>query len=255
MDKETLKKFDDFYEGFKNATENIDDEYRGILRSEAFFVRSLCGLNPKIIIESGRARGQSTFLLAKSLPDTKIISIEYHKDSADSDFALERLSECQNVQCLFGDSRKLIPELVENGDILLIDGPKDLDALILVHKVLKCARINSVFIHDAYKGSNIRRWLSFFKRKSFYSDLPKFIQKYCHLDSNFKKEKINFWQKKSNYPNEKVYGGTFVYLDSSSIPFSLIELISIYFYRTFSKLVRSLRKRLGLKYLETHPCD
>ena len=27
MDKETLKKFDDFYEGFKNATENIDDEY------------------------------------------------------------------------------------------------------------------------------------------------------------------------------------------------------------------------------------
>ena len=113
MDQEILNNFDDFYDDFKNATKNIDDEPRGILRSEAFFVRSLCGQNPKRIIESGRARGQSTYLLAKSLPNTKIISIEYDKDSVDSQFALERLSECENVQCLFGDSRKLIPELVE----------------------------------------------------------------------------------------------------------------------------------------------
>ena len=72
MDQEILNNFDDFYDDFKIATKNIDDEPRGILRSEAFFVRSLCGQNPKRIIESGRARGQSTYLLAKSLPNTKI---------------------------------------------------------------------------------------------------------------------------------------------------------------------------------------
>ena len=135
MDQKILNKFDNFHDEFKDATENIDDENRGILRSEAFFVRCLSGPSPERIIESGRARGQSTYLLAKSLPNTKIISIEYDKDSVDSQFALERLSKFENVQCLFGDSRKLIPELVEDGDIVLIDGPKDMDALNLLAKI------------------------------------------------------------------------------------------------------------------------
>ena len=36
MNQEILNKFDVFYDEFKDATENIDDENRGILRSEAF---------------------------------------------------------------------------------------------------------------------------------------------------------------------------------------------------------------------------
>ena len=103
MDQETLNKFDDFYDEFKDATENIDDEYRGILKSEAF-VRGLCGPGPKEL-SSPVELEPSTYLLAKSLPNTKIISIEYDKDSVDSQFALERLSKFENVQCLFGDSK------------------------------------------------------------------------------------------------------------------------------------------------------
>ena len=91
-------------------------------------------------------------MLAKSLPNTKIISIEYDKDSVDSQFALERLSECENVQCLFGDSRQLIPELVEDGDILLIDGPKDMDALNLLAKISSQVRLGGLLFMMLTRG-------------------------------------------------------------------------------------------------------
>lgn len=255
MEQEILNEFDDFYEDFKNATKNIDDEPRGILRSEAFFVRSLCGHNPKRIIESGRARGQSTYLLAKSLPNTKIISIEYDKDSVDSQFALERLSECENVQCLFGDSRKLIPELVEDGDILLIDGPKDMDALLLINNILKCTNIYKVFIHDAYKGSKLRKWFSFFKPYCIYSDSPKFLQKYCHLDNHLMKVDLINCENNICFSTEKIYGGTFVCIDRNNLCFSISELLSIYFLRSYFKIIRSILKRLGLNYLDPQPCE
>lgn len=255
MDQETLNKFDDFYDDFKYATENIDDESRGILRSEAFFVGALCGHNPERIIESGRARGQSTYLLAKSLPNTKIISIEYDKDSSDSNFALERLSGCENVKCLFGDSRKLIPELVQNGDILLIDGPKDMDALILIYKISKFANISKAFVHDAYNGSKLRKWLSFFKPNCICSDSSKFLQKYCHLDNHLVKGDLINCENNICFSTEKIYGGTFVYIDRNNLCFSIIELLSIYFLRSYFKIIRSTFKRLGLNYLEPQPCE
>lgn len=255
MNQQTLNKFNDFYEDFLRATENINDECRGILRSEAFFVQSLCGHAPKRIIESGRARGQSTFLLARSLPNTEIISIEYDENSADSCFALERLSKFKNVKCLFGDSRKIIPNIAQDGDILLIDGPKDMDALLLIKKVLKSSKLSKAFVHDAYKGSRLRKWLSIFKPNSIFSDSPIFLQKFCHMDNHLDRNDFLNWENESFFPTNKIYGGTFVYLDSNNLSFSLHELLSIYYFRFYFKLVRSLRKRIGINYIEPQPCE
>ena len=255
MDQEILNNFDDFYDDFKIATKNIADEPRGILRSEAFFVRSLCGQNPKRIIESGRARGQSTYLLAKSLPNTKIISIEYDKDSVDSQFALERLSECENVQCLFGDSRKLIPELVEDGDILLIDGPKDMDALNLLAKISNQVRLGGGFIHDAHEGSILRQWLGTFKPKLLYSDHYEYIRKYCHLDHNTHPDALLLINDEPKSCKSLTYGGTFVFLNSAQARFYFIQIILIKMYKIFYKLRRSLFKRIGLTFDVPHPCS
>lgn len=255
MDQEILNKFDDFYDEFKDVTENIDDENRGILRSEAFFVRCLCGASPKRIIESGRARGQSTYLLAKSLPNTKIISIEYDKDSVDSQFALERLSEYENVQCLFGDSRKLIPRLVEDGDILLIDGPKDMDALNLIAKISNKVRLAGAFIHDAYEGSILRQWLSTFKPKLLYSDHYEYISKYCHLDHDTHLEVPLSINDEPKSCKSLIYGGTFVFLNSAQVRFCFIQIILIKMYKIFYKLRRSFFKRIGLTFDKPHPCS
>ena len=47
-------------------------------------------------------------------------SIEYDKDSVALQFALEWLKKKRKMfNARFGDSRKLIPELVEDGDIVL----------------------------------------------------------------------------------------------------------------------------------------
>ena len=253
MDQETLNKFDDFYDEFKDATENIDDEYRGILRSEAFFVRGLCGPSPKRIIESGRARGQSTYLLAKSLPNTKIISIEYDKDSVDSQFALERLSKFENVQCLFGDSRKLIPELVEDGDIVLIDGPKDMDALNLLAKLSNQVRLGGAFIHDAYQGSILRQWLSAYKPKLLYSDHYEYIRKYCHLDHNTQPEDLFSINDEPKSCKSLIYGGTFVFLNSAQSRFYFIQIILIKMYKIFYKIKRSFFKADWLNFRRPSP--
>ena len=51
--------------------------------------------------------------------------------------AAERLRESGNVECRFGDSLLLLPELVEAGDVVLIDGPKDFRALKLAFRLLR----------------------------------------------------------------------------------------------------------------------
>ena len=101
---------------FSILIKDIEYERKGILYSEMFFLYlSALNVKPDRIIESGRARGQSTLILSKMFPAAKIISIEYDQNSEDVEISKKRLSKCKNVQLLFGDATILFPKILKNG--------------------------------------------------------------------------------------------------------------------------------------------
>src|SRR3989344_8335443 len=110
---------------FREISSNIPYETKGVLYSEILFMLALLkDVSVSRIVESGRARGQSTLLLAKVFPHAQIISLEYNQNSPDVPVANKRLQGLENVSLLFGDSCKLFPEMVQAGDAVIIDGPK-----------------------------------------------------------------------------------------------------------------------------------
>ena len=243
-------------EDFRKTTGYIPSSDRGILPSEAFFILVTSHpFRPVKIIESGRAQGQSTFLLGKIFTDSKIISIEYDKDNPDAQIALEKLAELTNVQCLFGNSMEIIPKIFTDNDILVIDGPKDMKALMLTAIVSRRYKPRFVYIHDAYKGSILRNYLERSRFKCLYSDEPKFIQSFCFLDESKDKKDIEFWSTPQNYPNDKIYGGTFACLETSSLRFSQVEMIKIAMVKLKYNLEMSFKKRFNQGYQIKHPCE
>lgn len=169
-------------------------EARGILNSEMLTVLSLIDdLDIDIIIESGRARGQSTYILAKYLQQSKveIHSIELNRDS-DAWFAEQRLASFDNVNLYYGDSNYLIGKILKNYPnkkvALLIDGPKGYTALKLLEKTITMSdQIVIGFIHDLMwltEGKTNDRYYSdkLFDRLFFTDDYD--YVKYTHnLDS------------------------------------------------------------------------
>ncbi len=158
-------------EEFKRLSKDIPYEHKGILFSEMFFL-SLCikQNSVKRILESGRARGQSTLMLAKIFPDNPIISIEYDPHSLDVDIAQERLKDCKNISLKFGDPTKLLPEISKQGDVVLIDGPKGFRGVRLALKLLDSGKFPMVFLHDTTKGTVEREFLEKSLKGIEYSD-------------------------------------------------------------------------------------
>jgi hypothetical protein len=168
---------------FRDVIKGIPHENKGILFQEAFFVYSSLGDTcPSRILESGRARGQSTLLFARCFPDSQILSIEYDPHSEDVPIAEARLSGERNIQLLFGDARERMPALLEDGDVVMIDGPKEHRALSLAFDVLGTGKCPVVFIHDCYKGSPIRALVESLYPSAFFSDDPELVESYRGLD-------------------------------------------------------------------------
>ncbi len=119
--------------------------FGGIWESEMFlFYAAVNPFAPKQILESGRARGKSTLILARCFPDARVISVEYERQSENAAAAEAKLKSCKNLDLLYGDSREILPQGLRNGDAVLIDGPKDFRALKLAIDLLRtgkpCAR-------------------------------------------------------------------------------------------------------------------
>lgn len=152
-------------------TSGIPYEAKGVLTSEVLFMLACLGEGfPGRILESGRARGQSTLLLAKTLPQTQILSIEYDEKSPDVAFAEARLSNEKNVTMLFGDARKVLPNILESGDAVIIDGPKMFRAIRLALSLLSTGKATHVFLHDVSKSTPERKFLDLFMREARFSD-------------------------------------------------------------------------------------
>ncbi len=169
---------------YRELIADLSHEPKGIRRSELFFFyASVASLNPARIVESGRARAQSTLVLSKLFPHTPIVSLESDPASPDVEIAAARLRDSTNVECRFGDSIVLLPELVETGDIVLIDGPKDFRALKLGLRLLRSGKPREVFVHDLWLGSAARRFVDRCLPRAMLSDNPRWVRQYASLDS------------------------------------------------------------------------
>jgi hypothetical protein len=168
---------------FRALIAGVPYERKGILFSEMYFFW-LCArsVEPRRILESGRARGQSTLILSHCFPAAEILSVEYDRNSPDVAVAAERLRGRGNVQQLFGDATQLLPQMAQPGDVALIDGPKGYRGLRLALRLLADGKTPLVFVHDTAAGSQERRYLSCTMAEAIYSDLPSFAAVAHDLD-------------------------------------------------------------------------
>jgi predicted O-methyltransferase YrrM len=156
----------------------------GLFVSEMFlFYCVVRPLNPRQILESGRDRGGSTLMLAHCFPQERIVSVEFESNSPNAAVGLSRLAPHRNVECLFGDSREVLPKLIESGDPVLIDGPKEFRALKLALRLLGTGKPSVVFMHDFPAGSSARQFLDRHWPGAFFSDHPGFLRRFGWLDA------------------------------------------------------------------------
>jgi predicted O-methyltransferase YrrM len=170
---------------YLETTRELSHALKGIRRSELFFFYAIAEpLQPRRIVESGRARAQSTLVLARLFPRIQVVSLESDAASPDVAIAEERLRGCENVDCRFGDSLQILPQLIEPGDIVLIDGPKDFRAMKLALRLLRDRKPKAVFVHDLWLGSAVRRFVDRYLPSALLSDDPRWVERYASLDSN-----------------------------------------------------------------------
>jgi hypothetical protein len=109
-------------------------------------------LGVEVFIESGRARGQSTYMLAKYLPNVAIASIDARPGHPDEVFAVERLKGFSNVTLFHGDGAVALPALAKQSapkrTAILCDGPKGLFAVAVIEKCFGNKHVVAGFAHD-----------------------------------------------------------------------------------------------------------
>jgi predicted O-methyltransferase YrrM len=156
--------------------------FGGIWESEMFlFYVAVKPFAPKQILESGRARGKSTLILARCFPEARVISVEYDRQSENVAAAEAKLKPCANVDLLYGDSREILPRRLRTGDAVLIDGPKDFRALKLALDLLRTGKPCAVFVHDFPPNSPQRKFVERNWPNAFFGDDPLF-QTFQSLD-------------------------------------------------------------------------
>jgi hypothetical protein len=151
--------------------------FGGIWESEMFlFYAAIKPFAPKQILESGRARGKSTLILARCFPESRIVSVEYERESENAPAAEAKLKNESNVDLLYGDSREILPQRLQDGDAVLIDGPKDFRALKLAVDLLRTGKPCAVFVHDFPPGSPQRKFVDRNFPNAFFGDDPLFAR-------------------------------------------------------------------------------
>ena len=168
-------------------------ESRGIPHSEMALILSTCkALDIEVFIESGRARGQSTYMLAKYLPGVQIHSIDARPEHPDEAFARQRLERFPNVALYHGDGAAALPALAKAAGkrrtAVLCDGPKGIHAVAVIEKCLRLPNVLAGFIHDMRPidhgaPSPYRAAAQAVFANAAFSDHPDFIASTSWLDA------------------------------------------------------------------------
>ena len=144
---------------------------------------------------------------------SRIISVEYDRQSENAAAAETKLKPCSNVELLYGDSREILPERLQTGDAVLIDGPKDFRALKLAVDLLRTGKPCAVFVHDFPPNSPQRKFVERNWPNAFFGDDPLF-QRFQSLDNE-----------RDPRPNPQRRYGTFVCLPPPlPAPYFLLRL-------------------------------
>lgn len=167
-------------------------EPRGILHSEmALIVHTCRRMGVQVVIESGRARGQSTYMLAKYLPDVAIHSVEL-RDHPDEAIARERLKDFGNVSLWAGDGNESVPAISASRDYariaILLDGPKGAAAVSILQRCFEFPHVLVGFIHDMRRldhgGRSPHRADAIARLpKHAFSDDPRLVQGTSWMDA------------------------------------------------------------------------
>lgn len=174
-----------YVDEFVLKTKGLTLEPRGMSKSELLLIYStIKKYNSKVIIESGRARGFSTQVLAKVLDKNySIVSIDFDKYSQDTKYSEKLLKKYSYVTLIYGDSRKLIPKYIKQNCVVVIDGPKGEDAIILAAKLLmKYPQISALFIHDLTQKVYDREIAKSIFPKILFADNPEFRDKFDMIE-------------------------------------------------------------------------
>ncbi len=171
---------------FRRAIDALPREagFKGIgPRGMFFFYAAVRPLGPRQILESGRMRGESTLMLARCFPQARIVSVELDLDKGHAAIAEAKLRPYANVELLYGDSRAILPQRLQTGDAVLIDGPKEFRALKLALQLLATGKPCAVFIHDFYRGQPARKFVERYWPGAFFSDDPELAAPFRELGS------------------------------------------------------------------------
>jgi hypothetical protein len=185
---------------------------RGSLHSENLLMCALSkAVEADVIIESGRFKGQSTYCLGKffeseALPIESIdldrlrasqtLNLSLVEVDSTHRYAEERLSTLANVQLHYGNSFKVLPNLLNKyrGQrvTIFLDGPKEDVAINLSFQCLvNHPNIAIIFIHDCPKGSPGRQVMEEAFEYTFFSDNLDFLEAFSYLDETCQGE---HWQ-------------------------------------------------------------
>jgi predicted O-methyltransferase YrrM len=176
-------------DSFARRLNGFRHEIKGVLSSEMLLFCALSRhLGAGTVIESGRARGNSTQILAEYFAGpggASVFSVEYFKYTEDSLIAWRRLAGRHlNLKLLFGDAFVLLPRLCARAGpcTVLIDGPKGKYALQLAARLLRNGDVRAVFIHDSHQDAEVRPAIDQLFPRTFSSDHPDFVQAFRSLD-------------------------------------------------------------------------
>lgn len=164
-------------------------EERGVLHSEMLAVCSVArSLGVGAIVESGRARGQSTLQLARFFEGSpvRIVSVELARDD-DAEFAEARLAPYPHCEIRYGDAFEAVPaaldELQETPAAVLLDGPKGLPAIDLIGSLFeRFSNLRVAFLHDTRRQTPQRDAIESAGIRAFFTDDAEFVRRHADLD-------------------------------------------------------------------------
>lgn len=177
----------------------IKNEYvsRSIFFSEGFMLYALTRhFDLDVIIESGIRHGGSTEIWANCFPDRKVIAMDWGKcwppqdgvgTSKMVEEAMERLKHHKNLEFMIGDSREIIPKLIEKYKDkkvgIFIDGPKGQVALEMCGEFIQKDNVYFTAMHDEATDNtdyvfSSRNNTEFMDKVGFLNETHPQIQKY-----------------------------------------------------------------------------
>jgi hypothetical protein len=171
-------------------------ETRGVFNSEMAAILAVSTtLGIDMIVESGRARGQSTRILAKYLASTGVALHSFERArNADTEHADRQLAGAPNTTLHYGDARIAIPTLLAGTTAkriaVLIDGPKGRKALDLLDAARAANPAVVVgFVHDLSRREDghpnyARHAAEADYAGAFFTDDEAYVAATRHLDAN-----------------------------------------------------------------------